>query len=309
MRGIPSRPATSLDEDVNMKTSCPRCNCADAWRLGDGRYKCRSCNRRYSWRSVWDAIRLPEATKQTLAEAFAGDAAAAVNAISPTQRQRFYRLVRACCALHSPVHVEAMYIQECNPQPTARLAMRGWASTRQVVILSIAEHAGIVRISLPPASPVHIVGLLRARSALGGVLRVCDDLAYASLPILNGYVSKPHVTRGALGMHVVEDFWHQARKRLQEYRRIPLRQLPFHLSEFCFRFNRRGEYLPALLQDLLQSTAMSDVRPLLDARHERAPMQVARLGWREQDAMAVSWSGRVGSAAKGAVTAGTDIYE
>ena len=259
--GVPARGATRMDEDVNMK-ACPLCNLADAWRLGDGRYKCQSCNRRYSWRSVWESIRLPEPAKHSLLRAFAGDGAAPPTAISPAQRQRFNQLARACCALRSPIPVDAMYIHECRSPLPARSPMRGWASARHVMILGIAERAGSVHICSPLVSSTDVVGLLRVRSALGGVLRVCDNFAYASLPIVNDYVSIPRATHGVLAMHAVEEFWHYARRRLQEYRRIPVRQLSLYLGELCFRFNHRGEDVAMLLHQLMQSAAMSEVRSL-----------------------------------------------
>lgn len=254
---------TGSGEDVHMK-GCPRCNGVAAWRLGDGRYKCQSCGWRYSWRSAWDAIRLPEPAKQTLLRAFAGDTTADTHAIASTHSQRFYRLARACCAMQSPVTRDAIHIHECPPQAVARSRMRGWAWAREVIVLGIAEHAGVVRICLPPVSPMHVIELLRARSALGGVLCVLDNLAYASLPVSSDYVSVPRATHGLLATRAVESFWNQARTLLQVYRRIPLSQFPLHLGELCFRFNRRNENLPTLVHELLQSTAIADVREFLE---------------------------------------------
>jgi transposase len=252
------------DEDAGLKR-CPRCSSAHTWLLGDGRYKCRSCRHRYSWRPIWDAIKLAEPARRALLHAFVGDDSAAAKEIAATARQRFYRLARACCALQNPVPHEALPIRDCQLQSAARSTMRGWASARQVMILSIVQHSGTVSICLPPVCPVHVLDLLRQRCALGGVLRVLDNLAYASLPVQGGYVSVPRVTHGVLTTHAVEDFWHYARRRLQEHRRIPLRQFPLYLGELCFRFNRRDEDLLPLVQGLLRSTAMSEVRPLLHA--------------------------------------------
>lgn len=262
---------------------CPRCDCTQAWLLGDGRSKCQSCNLRYSWKSVWEAIRLPEAEKQVLLRSFVGEAGASSDlassgVISPGRRQRFYRLARACCTLESPVPYEALYVRDCRPPPSARrTSMRGWATAHQVMILTIVEYAGTVRICLPPVSPTHVLGLLRERSALGGVLRILDNLAYASLPVLGEYVTLPRVTQGALAMQSVEAFWHYARIRLQSVRRIPLRHFPQHLAELCFRFNRRQEDLLMQVSDLLQATAMSDVRSSLNALHERERARSALL--------------------------------
>src|SRR2546423_1579953 len=51
---------------------CPKSGCGSwqAWTLGDGRYKCHACGTRYSWKSVWDSVRLDTHTKEQLVEAF-----------------------------------------------------------------------------------------------------------------------------------------------------------------------------------------------------------------------------------------------
>lgn len=291
-RSAISRCDTRSDEDVHMK-GCYRCNGTAAWRLGDGRYKCQSCGWRYSWRSAWDAIRLPESAKQTLLRAFLGDATVDTGAIASAQRLRFYRLARACCAMQSPVTPDAIHIHECPPQGGVRSRMRGWASAREVIVLGIAEQAGVVRICLPPVSPVHVIGLLRTRSALGGVFCVLDNLAYASLPVSSDYVSIPRGTHGLLSTRAVENFWNHLRTLLQVYRRIPLSQFPLHLGELCFRFNRRNEDLPTLVHDVLQSTGIADVRAFLETTCKQ-----------DQPPAATAVHER-----SGAFTTGTHLYE
>lgn len=57
-------------DSMTLKSTCPCCQSVQSWVLGDGRLKCRDCSMRYSWRSVWDGVRLPEQTKHELLEAF-----------------------------------------------------------------------------------------------------------------------------------------------------------------------------------------------------------------------------------------------
>ncbi|MBF3541486.1 transposase, partial [Burkholderia pseudomallei] len=33
---------------------CPECAMSRPYELSDGRYKCRSCGKKFSWTSVWD---------------------------------------------------------------------------------------------------------------------------------------------------------------------------------------------------------------------------------------------------------------
>ena len=49
----------------------PECNYTRAWHLKDGRFKCKKCNKRYSWISVWNVSRLPNIIKRKLLEYFA----------------------------------------------------------------------------------------------------------------------------------------------------------------------------------------------------------------------------------------------
>jgi len=85
---------------------CPGCAGCRHYRLGDGRLKCRACGLRFTWTSVWDSVRLPTATKARLLELFVlGVPSYRQRFLSDTSavsRERFYRLVRGCCALVEP---------------------------------------------------------------------------------------------------------------------------------------------------------------------------------------------------------------
>ncbi|QBI49769.1 transposase [Burkholderia pseudomallei] len=35
---------------------CPECATSRPYELSDGRYKCRSCGKKFSWTWVWDVI-------------------------------------------------------------------------------------------------------------------------------------------------------------------------------------------------------------------------------------------------------------
>jgi len=81
---------------------CPSCKGARHYLLGDGRYKCRACGHRFSWTSAWDSVRLPSAVKQELLELFVLGVPSYRqrfrSSASAAARERFYRLLRACCA-------------------------------------------------------------------------------------------------------------------------------------------------------------------------------------------------------------------
>ena len=82
---------------------CPDCQFTRAYKLSDGRLKCRRCGHRYRLISAWDACRLPAATKRQLLEYFVlGVPVYQQRFRSPASRpaiERFYRIVRAVLAL------------------------------------------------------------------------------------------------------------------------------------------------------------------------------------------------------------------
>jgi transposase len=244
---------------------CPRCASTQAWVLGDGRYKCRACGRRYSWTSVWDSARLSEPAKDALLDAFVRGVPAAqctAEQACADSRERFYRLIRACCAQHERPARDALAIALCQAAG-ARSAMRGWSTTHQVIILGIAERNGNVRISAPAGEIQEVLPLLRERTAVGGVVQLSSAQAYACLQIQGDYVSVPRITRAPLSLGPAHEFWRHARTHLQMFRKIPLKFFPLHLAETCLRFNHRAEDLRTLLRNHMSATSSGDVKPLL----------------------------------------------
>jgi transposase len=248
--------------------SCPSCQSAEHWTLGDGRYKCRTCGARYSWRSVWDSVRLPEAAKQRLIEAFVGgvsvyrqryDDGACVDS-----RERFYRLVRAVCALDAHVPRSVTYPTACQSLRGSRRPMRGWAATSVVTIIGIAFENGAVRIlPISGTAAAELVPLLREHTAIGGIYCVHEKYGVANLQVQGDYVVLRRNGRAPLAMNAIETFWDYARERLQVFRQIHCRFMHLYLGEMCFRFNHRDVDLVPLLHSLLQSTSSSDARAAL----------------------------------------------
>jgi transposase len=244
---------------------CPRCASVQAWVLGDGRLKCRTCGRRYSWTSVWDSVRLSESAKHALLDAFVRGMPAAQSTADQAcadSRERFYRLIRACCAQHERLPRDGLAIAQCH-MASARSAMRGWAMTQQVIIVGIAERHGNVRISAPAGEIQEILPLLRERTAVGGVVQLGSTQAYACLQIQGDYVSVPRTTRAPLGLQPAQEFWHFARSHLQIFRKIPLKFFPLYLAETCLRFNHRSDDMRTLLHAFMSSTASGEVKMLL----------------------------------------------
>lgn len=244
---------------------CPRCESMDAWTLGDGRLKCQSCGRRYRWKSVWDSMRLSEHAKEVLLDAFVRGVPAAQCAVEHAcadSRERFYRLTRACCARYERLACDGLSVLECKPPARgARTMMRGWSTTHSVIIAGLVERGSTIQIAAPPGAASGVLPLLRERVAVGGVIQIDDTQAYACLPVQGEYVIVPRTTRAALVLHSAEAFWYQARLHLQTFRKIPVKFFPLYLAEACLRFNRRGQDLRSLLHEVMNATAIGELKP------------------------------------------------
>lgn len=248
--------------------SCPHCRSEQSWTLGDGRLKCRCCGARYSWRSVWDGVRLTEMTRHDLLEAFVlgvtayrqrFDAGACVDS-----RERFYRLARACCALDTSTDGSAVRVTNCEGSfGDARPRLRGWNTATRVVVLAIAEDDGRVRTGSSPIDAPEVIATLRERSAIGGVYCLSENEAIANLQVHGDNVVVQRGRRASLAMTPVEMFWEYASKRLQTFRQIPCRFLHLYMGEICFRFNHRGRDLSQALSSLLHSISIEQAQAVI----------------------------------------------
>jgi transposase len=248
-----------------MKT-CPRCAAPAAWTLGDGRFKCRCCGKRYSWRSVWDSARLTESAKLSLVQAFVDGVPAYRQRfrsdVCVGSCERFYRLIRACCIRQGALSHDSLQIAPCYSAlfPHTRTYMRGWATSSHVMLIGIAERSGQIRISAPLEDVDDILRLLRERSAVGSVVCMPDGRAYASLQVQGDSILIPRLAGTGLQMQPAEAFWSYVRERLTAFRKIPVKFFPLYAGEASFCFNERDRDLVAILISLAQSTSIAEVR-------------------------------------------------
>src|SRR5687767_4115407 len=132
---------------------CSRCHATESWTLGDGRFKCRNCGARYTSKCVWNSVRLSDDIKGSLVDAFVQGVSVYQQrqdeGASVRSRERFYRLIRAVCALDMQVTESVVRIVNRAPDSALRRCMRGWAATRDVTVIDIVEENGRVRICRP----------------------------------------------------------------------------------------------------------------------------------------------------------------
>jgi len=263
-----------------MSRQCPECNSTPAWRLADGRWKCRRCGTRYRRRSVWDAQRISGRDKARLLEFFVLGVPAyrlrfRMQLSAPTI-EKFYRLVRSCMALeeHCLAMPDPVPGTLPGPQDTT---MPGFTARQQDrMVLHIAHQDGQVRIvPLAPPTRLQAVGpqspgsfmqgpfpLLQPPPGLGVLERQGERYMLRKLP-------GPGVSGQLDG---IQGFWSFATRWLYPNRGIPAKNLALCLGEICFRFNHRDQDLYPLLLKLLHAT------PLESLRLETGPVCLGRTG-------------------------------
>lgn len=252
---------------------CPACGGSRHYRLADGRRKCRACGRRFSWTSVWDSICLPAATKHRLLDLFVlgvpsyrqrfrSDASAQA-------RERFYRRVRACCALVEQLREPFEGAVECDETTFggARKGKRGWGAAGKVIVFGLVKRNGQVK-AMPIAahSRAAVMQQIEAHTREGALYYTDEWQAYATLKLRGEHVMIRKEKGKPVGReHIngIEGFWSYAKNWLYTYRGVPRQYFHLYLAEVCYRYNHRSEDLKPLLLRLLRQTSSQELRPVL----------------------------------------------
>lgn len=252
---------------------CPGCGGSRHYRLGDGRLKCRACGQRFSWTSAWDSVRLSEAAKQRLLELFVlgvpsyrqrfrSDASAA-------SRERFYRLVRACCATVEQLREPFEGAIECDETTFggARKGKRGWGALGKVIVFGLIKRNGQVK-AMPIAahSRAAVMQQIDAHTREGSLYYTDEWQAYATLRLRGEHVMIRKEKGKPVGRdHIngIEGFWSYAKNWLYPYRGVPAQYFHLYLAEVCYRYNHRQEDLKPLLFRLLRTTSIQELKAIL----------------------------------------------
>ena len=252
---------------------CSRCDHTRAYELADGRLKCRACGHRYTPATAWTASRLTDGTKRRLLELFVLGvpvyrqrfrALASAPAI-----ERFYRLVRACCAHAEELREPFEGGIECDETTIggARHGKRGWGAAGKVIVLGILQRNGQVKVfAVPAREGKRVIGLVRAHTRPGSLYYTDDWQAYGSLRVQGDHVvvrKERGRPKGRDHINGIEGFWSYAKNWLYPFRGVPRKHLHLFLGEICFRFNHRDEDLFPLLYMKLRTTGLSVINPVL----------------------------------------------
>jgi transposase len=200
---------------------------------------------------------LAEATKRRLLELFVLGVPVyrqrfRAPASAPTI-ERFYRLVRACCA-----HVEELREPfggaiECDETTIggARRGKRGWGAAGKVIVLRILQRNGQGKVfAVPARKGYRIVGLVRAHTRPGSLYYTDDWHAYGSLRVQGDHAvirKERGRPKGRDHINGIEGFWSYAKYWLYPFRGVPRKHLHLFLGEICYRFDHRSEDLSPFL--------------------------------------------------------------
>jgi transposase len=183
--------------------------------------------------------------------------------------ERFYRLLRACCAhaeeLGEPFDGEL----ECDETTFGgvRKGKRGWGAAGKVIVFGIIKRNGQVK-ALPVRSHSReaVMEHIQAHTREGSLYYTDEWQAYATLRLRGDHVIIRKEKGRPLGRdHIngIEGFWSYAKNWLYPYRGVPRKQFHLYLGEVCYRYNHRDEDLKPLLLKLMRTTAIHEINPIL----------------------------------------------
>lgn len=252
------------------RRSCFHCGHHWAWRLSDGRFKCRSCRCVYRWCSVWGACRLSERDKKRLLEFFVlGVPAYRARFRSPASRattERFFRQIRQVLALHEEVMTDFEGAIECDEPLFGghRKGKPGWGAAGKVLVFGMLKRNGVVRVFPVESRSRGVLLPLIAQHTTPGSLYYTDEWhAYTSLAVRGEHVvvSKERgVPKGRDHINGIEGFWSYAKNWLYVYRGVPKKFFHLYLAELSFRFNHRDQDLFPLIYRLLKQTNINQLQ-------------------------------------------------
>jgi transposase len=252
---------------------CTDCGYTPAWQLADGRFKCRRCGKRYTWTPVWEASRLPAATKRKLVEYFIlgvpSYRARFRGLASPPTIERFFRLIRAVLAYEEQCREPFQGAVECDETMFGgkRPGKRGWGAAGKVIVLGILKRNGQVRIfPVQGRSCAELIALVREHTRPGSLYYTDDWHAYASLAVRGDHIvvrKEGGRPKGRAHINGIEGFWSYAKHWLYPYRGVPRKFIHLYLGEISFRFNHRDEDLMPCVLRLLKQVSITEIEPLL----------------------------------------------
>ena len=222
---------------------------------------------------MWDSVRLSAATKHRLLELFVLGVPSYRqrfrSATTAASRERFYRLVRACCAMVEQLREPFDGAIECDETTFggARKGKRGWGALGKVIVFGLVKRNGCVK-AMPIAAHdrASVLSEIEAHTREGALYYTDEWQAYATLRLRGEHVMIRKEKGRPVGRdHIngIEGFWSYAKNWLYPYRGVPQQYFHLYLGEVCYRYNHRSDDLKPLLFRLLKQTSIQELRPIL----------------------------------------------
>ena len=172
---------------------CIKCQHTKTWKLADGRIKCRRCGYRFRIKSVWESSRLSDRTKTKLVEFFTlGVPVYRMRfrgIASAPAIERFFRLIRGCCAFEEHCRVPFEGTIECDESSFGgrRKGKRGWGAAGKIIVFGLLQRNGLIQaFPVQGRSGAELIGHIRERTRPGSLYYTDDWHAYASLAVRGG---------------------------------------------------------------------------------------------------------------------------
>lgn len=245
----------------DVKRYCPNCHFHWAWKLSDGRFKCRQCGYRYTFRSVWQSSRLPDRQKLGVLHEFSDGSAFSRSNGAHSARDRFIRLVRMTIAFHE---------HYCDPFKgiTTGVTERPGASRSPstgdagYLVLGMHNTGDAIRV-VPVLGPdgQRLVTLAQKAGPSGGLYHTTDRHAFGVFSIQDRMVVANEVsTHDARHLDRLETFWEELQQEIARRRKIPVQSFHLTLAEVSFRFHNHRQSLYPLIVDRIKHTPVYEIK-------------------------------------------------
>lgn len=250
------------------RPACPGCGTARAYRLTEGRWRCRdrSCSYTFGVRTgTWAGLsRVPDATWLWLVKLFeleltARQAAVQTGVSYPTALTAFTLVRCAILAEEAPtflqeeVEADESYFGPRKPKRSRGHPKNfGRSAPHKTPVFGILERQGRVQVTVVPDCSAETLRDQTLRWVKRGTLVYTDRWSGYDTLTFCGYRHlrinhARHFSRGKVHINGLEGFWSYAKGKFIKHHGVSPRKFPQYLYEWQFRYNHRQENLFDLL--------------------------------------------------------------
>lgn len=234
------------------KESCPHCNNGEAYRLSDGRYKCKLCKKKFTPNRK--KSRVPEEIVKALARQFwelkTAEQCAQSLGINRKTAQSYYARIRRGIAAENLAAFDAIH----TVPPTATAADDKDMHTVFWALL----HDNLIRIVFPEQLNFSLQEDDLPDSQ-GLSLFYSNSLRAKTDIIIDKFYRRTLWARKETDAQKLQDFWRYSKINLMKYRGGSKSRFPHFITEMAFRFNHQERedvfrFMEALINDTSSNT-------------------------------------------------------